>query len=356
MAQLELLSPVHIGDGERLTGFDFVKEGPYLKVYFFDRVIQVVEREPRNLRENILISIKTQSTAGSSFLESLFKDYPHLKNKIEPVYTVRINGKLQSLQIESFIKSVYKPYIPGSEIKGAIRHLFLVGVLMENKEIRKELIEVLQKGHIKDAEEILEKNVFYPRNAQKRNAQQDLFKAFVVSDSEPIDPRHLQVEVPELVGSNEKIYPCEALKEGTVVNFREYIDQKILPHFSKFGSYRFLDYIKPENFYKKLKEFSQKFYGDLLDEEIRFFKEKGKHQTVLHLENIKKRLNDGILLRLGKHEGYLSTTVMLLVKREDPQLFEKVFRQTQSKVRNEVNKTRRITQDGKTFGWALLKV
>ena len=346
MAKLELLSPLHIGDGEKLTGFDFVREGSELKVYLFDRVLEVVEREPRNIKQNIYISIKTKAHERF-FIESLFRDYPHLRSKISPIYTVRINGKLERWQVESFIKNLHKPYIPGSEIKGAIRHLFLAGVLMENEEIRKKFVDLLRKGRVKDAEEILEMEVFYPKNSQKENPQQDIFKAFVVSDSEPIDQSHLQVEIPELVGSKRQktLYPCETLKEGTVVSFREYIDDGLIQKLSSFWQYRFIDYMKSENFYKKLKEFSQNFYGLLIDEEIAFFKGKGKHQTVQHLESIKRRLKDGILLRLGKHEGYLSTTVMLVIKREDPQLFKKYL-----------TKTRRITKDGKTFGWVLLKV
>ncbi|MCS7308380.1 MAG: hypothetical protein NZ526_07520, partial [Aquificaceae bacterium] len=73
-------------------------------------------------------------------------------------------------------------------------------------------------------------------------------------------------------------------------------------------------------------------------------------------ESIKAQADKGILLRLGKHEGYLSTTIMALIKEKNGQLFDEIFKQSQSQVRQETNKTRRVNSESKTFGWVLIEV
>jgi len=62
-------------------------------------------------------------------------------------------------------------------------------------------------------------------------------------------------------------------------------------------------------------------------------------------------------LRLGKHEGILSTTLLLIVKGKDKdrELFDEFFKATQHGAREQTNKTRRVNSQGLTFGWLLLE-
>jgi len=92
-----------------------------------------------------------------------------------------------------------------------------------------------------------------------------------------------------------------------------------------------------------------------LDEEIEFFRNR-QPNTEEHLKRLKNYLNTGgVLLRLGKHEGILSTTLLLIVKDKDKALFDKFFRATQNIAREQTNKTRRVNSQGLTFGWLLLE-
>ncbi|RMH03675.1 MAG: hypothetical protein D6699_04795, partial [Aquificota bacterium] len=106
MAELELLSPLHIGDGERLTGFDYVRDGSRLRVYLFDRVVGVISQEEGTKRENMLLRLR--SYENHRVLERLFEDFGYLRGKIEPVYSLEVKGNLQSAQVDSFIKSMYR--------------------------------------------------------------------------------------------------------------------------------------------------------------------------------------------------------------------------------------------------------
>ena len=48
-------------------------------------------------------------------------------------------------------------------------------------------------------------------------------------------------------------------------------------------------------------------------------------------------------VRIGKHEGYLFTTVMALLKERDEKTFEEVFQLSVPKVSGIPNKTRKLT-------------
>jgi CRISPR-associated protein Csm5 len=191
----------------------------------------------------------------------------------------------------------------------------------------------------------------------KQDAQFDVLKVLSIPDSQPLPYQSLRVEVPKLIGSNRTLYPCEALKEGVEFEmeininknaYRGLETQRKLPEIGK--------HFSDENtFWNFLTDCSRKFYSKLLDEEISFFKNR-QPNTEEHLKRLKNYLNTGgVLLRLGKHEGILSTTLLLIVKDKDKALFDKFFRTTQNIVREQTNKTRRVNSQGLTFGWLLLE-
>jgi CRISPR-associated protein Csm5 len=201
----------------------------------------------------------------------------------------------------------------------------------------------------------LERSVFYPKG--EKDAKFDVLKVLSIPDSQPLPYQSLRVEVPKLIGSNRTLYPCEALKEGVEFEmeininknaYRGLETQRKLPEIGK--------HFSDENtFWNFLTDCSRKFYSKLLDEEIEFFRNR-QPNTEEHLKRLKNYLNTGgVLLRLGKHEGILSTTLLLIVKDKDKALFDKFFRTTQNIVREQTNKTRRVNSQGLTFGWILLE-
>jgi len=254
------------------------------------------------------------------------------------------------------------PYIPGSELKGSIRHLIACAWFMDKPDLVIEKVkQLLNSGRAKDQREQnnvegeLERSVFYPKG--ERDAQFDVLKVLSIPDSQPLPYQSLRVEVPKLIGSNRTLFPCEALKEGVEFEmeininknaYRGLKTQRKLPEIGK--------HFSDENtFWNFLVECSRKFYSKLLDEEISFFKNR-QPDTAKHLEKLKNHLNTGgALLRLGKHEGILSTTLLLIVKNENKALFDEFFRATQNRAREQTNKTRRVNSQGLTFGWLLLE-
>jgi CRISPR-associated protein Csm5 len=286
----------------------------------------------------------------------------NFKLTLEPNYELEINGSFNSSQVEEFIKTLEGPYIPGSELKGSIRHLIACAWFMDKPDLVIEKVkQLLNNGRARDQKEQnnvegeLERSVFYPKG--ERDAQFDVLKVLSIPDSQPLPYQSLRVEVPKLVGSNRTLYPCEALREGVEFEmeininknaYRGLETQRKLPEIGK--------HFSDENaFWNFLVDCSRKFYSKLLDEEIKFFQNR-QPNTEEHLKRLKNHLNTGgVLLRLGKHEGILSTTLLLIVKEKDKALFDKFFKATQNGAREQTNKTRRVNSQGLTFGWLLLE-
>ncbi len=355
--RVKVLSPVHIGNGEKISRLEFLVEKGRLKVYKFDRIISTIERIANpQLKNNAYLWFKTSKNLS---LEEFLRNF---KLTMEPNYELEINGSFNSSQVEEFIKTLEGPYIPGSELKGSIRHLIACAWFMDKPDLVIEKVkQLLNSGRAKDQREQnnvegeLERSVFYPKG--ERDAKFDVLKVLSVPDSQPLPYQSLRVEVPKLIGSNRMLFPCEALKEGVEFEmeininknaYRGLETQRKLPEIGK--------HFSDENtFWNFLVECSRKFYSKLLDEEIKFFQNR-QPNTADHLKRLKTHLNTGgVLLRLGKHEGILSTTLLLIVKEKDKALFDEFFKATQNIAREQTNKTRRVNSQGLTFGWLLLE-
>jgi len=356
--RVKVLSPVHVGNGEKISRLEFLVEKGRLKVYKFDRIISTIERIANpQLKNNAYLWFKTSRNLS---LEEFLRNF---KLTLEPNYELEINGSFNSSsQVEEFIKTFEGPYIPGSELKGSIRHLIACAWFMDKPDLVIEKVkQLLNSGRARDQKEQnnvegeLERSVFYPKG--ERDAQFDVLKVLSIPDSQPLPYQSLRVDVPKLVGSNRTLFPCEALKEGVEFEmeininknaYRGLETQRKLPEIGK--------HFSDENaFWNFLVDCSRKFYSKLLDEEIKFFQNR-QPNTEEHLKRLKNHLNTGgVLLRLGKHEGILSTTLLLIVKEKDKALFDKFFKATQNGAREQTNKTRRVNSQGLTFGWLLLE-
>jgi CRISPR-associated protein Csm5 len=356
--RVKVLSPVHVGNGEKISRLEFLVEKGRLKVYKFDRIISTIERIANpQLKNNAYLWFKTSKNLS---LEEFLRNF---KLTLEPNYELEINGSLNSSQVEEFIKTLEGPYIPGSELKGSIRHLIACAWFMDKPDLVIEKVkQLLNSGRARDQKEQnnvegeLERSVFYPKG--EKDAKFDVLKVLSIPDSQPLPYQSLRVEVPKLVGSNRTLLPCEALREGVEFEmeininknaYRGLETQRKLPEIGK--------HFSDENaFWNFLVECSRKFYSKLLDEEISFFRNRQPDTAKQHLEKLKNHLNTGgVLLRLGKHEGILSTTLLLIVKEKDKALFDKFFKATQNGAREQTNKTRRVNSQGLTFGWLLLE-
>jgi len=128
--EITTLSPVHIGDGGELTPLDYVMRDRIIHVIDEDRLFE--ELEGRRLVNRFINHIESNSRVSledfiKRFMRSVApKFYEDLTKYSLEVLSERIKGR----QISTFIKNADgKAYIPGSEIKGAIRIALLHSIL-----------------------------------------------------------------------------------------------------------------------------------------------------------------------------------------------------------------------------------
>ncbi len=345
---LEILSPVHIGSGERITNWEYVIEGNRLKVYPYEYLISWFMNTNQAFLQNLRALMQDPNYSLYTLIDRNIK-IP------EPLYELPLRSSLQVREVELFIKSLGMPYIPGSELKGALRTAYMGGLLLADKELRESIRRRLRQkiNNKRELEKFgskgkgFEENFFNP--VENADAKYDLFKAIAFPDLF-FELRDLCVEVPKIIGSDKSLYACESIKVGTRLEGKLLIERSLIDRMLRVEK---LNYKHLDLSWDRLKELSNSFYSLVLDLEMEFFRNMPEVRT--HLQEVKRRMEEGILLRIGKHQGYLSTTIMAVFKKEDPELFERVYDASVSQSRKEKPKTRRISSKNLTFGWVLIK-
>jgi len=395
--KLITFSPLHIGDGGELIPFEYIQEDNKIKVYPFDYFIDKLYetyKDPKDLLPK-LIELKEIAT-NAGLKENLKNYFKRAKISIPSKYeiTTKVNIPAEN-NIKTFIKNLEGPYIPGSEIKGALRTVFLYGILKKDIKKKNQILTQLEqlKPEIKKLtniyderekkmkkKEILNKLSELIENlevkifrANQKDAQYDLFKAVIISDSSPISYNDLYIDAIKVLNSSRDLRSySEVLKEGLKIKLNGFIDEKIALEGLKRLTI-FDEKLKNQNIEKVtwqfLKESAIDFYLSLIQKEKNFIKNKVngpelKNFLLTQLEKLETTINEVkksskilIPLRIGQHQGYLSITIMQLVKEERPNLFSEVFKVSAPQVRNELNKTRKVLEtEGKFLGWCFLYV
>lgn len=399
--QIKILTPVHIGNGEKYNGLSYLqdkREKPFKLCYLeFDRIKQVLTDQQLQIFADWITT--ENYPAIQKFLQYKLNDRNNnIANqlisasvyKIDLFFVENYSQRKFLGRIESFIKQNNKVYIPGSEIKGAIRTAILYKLLKENnnlymwlkneiedfgKRFRSEINKVkdkrlekyMKEKRIKEKilvkemgkiEEELQRKVFRTNND---DAKYDLLKLLSISDSDSKKPDEC-LFVSNLQTLNiSRQFPIfqELLKPDQTFTCERFEINNNSLLLDKLGFSPEQKYIlsSPQSIFGCCYEFTNR----LLDEEIAYFNSH-KPETVKKLENIKKQnQKDSPVIRIGKNEGYLSLTIGLLIKEKDPDLYNNVVIHAtkNTSYTNEFPKTRRIVNLGKnnwdTLGWVKLK-
>ena len=359
--KLKVLTPLHIGSGEKYSAFEYILENGVLKKYSIEKIIS--KAKEKKLLEPLASYFKRETLHS---LKEICDTNPVLRKiifELEPEYTIRAEIEREE-EVEEFIKSSGKIYIPGSEIKGSIRRALLFHVLKEDGRVFKNFLSMLKKAKekrdFKTVSERIENMVF---RGKRENAQYDILKLLKVSDTELLQPSEKNLKVKKIglfyiTSQKRKEFPSEVVLPGTQFEFN--ID--LSPGAKKLANLLdchpiikslFLDSNDEDTTVEKIIEIwkeSEKecvkldsYLVPVSDNEI-LSSIKNKKRA-LQILNFIKQLKKGnrSAVRIGKHESYLFTTVMALLKERDEKTFERVFRLSVPKVSGIPNKTRKLT-------------
>lgn len=272
-----------------------------------------------------------------------------------------------------------QPYIPGTEIKGALRTCLLSRLLSEEMHynILKRKIEhfgkVFYSGtspkdkmeELRKISPLLEGEML---RGKKKDAKFDLLKFIQVSDSNAASIDNLHIEATQSLGSQRytKTF-IEAITKGEKFDFQISIHEKLKDS---------------DKWVLEKLGLDKKFLIKMLDIDMLLEASYNRSKTILEEEekypypaNIQnqikelKKLNqeNSPLLRVGSGQGFLSATIDIHVKTRDPELFNGAIREGVSFQRRwrtqkgNFPKTRRVVIDTRgnavsLLGWIKLRL
>ena len=413
--QIKTLSPIHIGNGEKYNGLSYIGDNGKIRFYDSAKILENItsqyskrfmewveqksfeverlEKQKRNERDdqkrkNINYDLRNvqRKLSLKEFSENVIRD-SIIRGKFSKNFLYTIDSKTQvydNVDIDCFIKQNNKPYIPGTEIKGAIRTCAIYNLLQKDKYWKwlKQEIEHFKRRHESDLQQVPDKKGKWVNDIKKKlvdsmgkleevlqakllradqnnDAKYDLLKLLCIGDSELKEPKDcLFISNLEVKGIN-RGFPifqelCKKDQIFTCQGFKLDSNHTILDRLG-FSDEQKQVVSDVRNLFRCCYEFSNR----LLDEEIVYQQYSSK---------IKERLNaiknenkpDSPVIRIGKNEGYLSLTVGLIVKDKDRALYDNVLCHATKNTSYTGNfpKTRRIVNLGNgdvdTCGWVKL--
>lgn len=404
--KLITLTPIHIGSGEILNHLSYVIDKNLLYVLNMEKFFSILSEPQREKylqwidpilneigelddkivrsKDNLNLKKKLQNQKReierqlslSWFIENKLRQNPPDFVKRCMAYQISFSLPPQRDGFHTHIKDTqYRAYIPGTEIKGALRTSLLY-TLLEDKEnykiLRKSLsdfriffksgaspkdkVKKLRKIADAQSDDGLERKIF---RGKEKDAKYDLWKLIKISDTDGVSQDKFHINTVKVIGSkrNIKIW-LETIKPETEFKFDFNVQEKI-----------FLDTLGLEKLKEKLsisKIFEACYYRSmeiLKEEEVYFTSEKKILETINKLK--KENQPNAPLLRLGWGQGFLGITIDLKVKQNDPLLYNHAIREGVSfyrkwqTIENKFPKTRRVVVDSNEnpvtlLGWVKL--
>ncbi|WP_456367288.1 type III-A CRISPR-associated RAMP protein Csm5 [Thermococcus sp.] len=413
--RLRVISPLHIGNGNKLTPVDIYPTEDKIYILDVERIFNDLRRLGVDLEEILTL---LRNPPGEHYVWKGYIEEYHLTPSDYALYSLPVFGEpgKTSMGINEFIKSNGRPYIPGSSVKGAIRTAVfykalrecgdsgivtsvLDGIAREARGRERENIARLKtfigrNTHVVDyylhylesqirrnedrgkdfdkrhADDLLEAIVFGMEGSRRfpgiqYEPKRDPMRALIVRDSQSIGRSHLAVYRVEVVGNPSPIpIWVEALKPGAETEVELRFDAEILrinaDHFNGLLWECLKDRGRPwEVFEDFVWEAVKEFYNAIIEHELRNISKFGKQKESVRsfYEGLKGKER---ILRLGWGSGWIGTTIGLLLV-EKGWKWEKVRKRLglgkkpQGRgVSGDFPKTRRLAY-GKPMGWVTLR-
>jgi len=340
--RIEVLSPVHVGSGEVLTRFDYVWEEGWLYVLSLERALA----HPK-IQAGELVTLMERGDFD-------WRDYLN-KRGIKPPdvarYRVRCArdpvGVLRGGAVREHIKDPYfRPYIPGSSIKGAIRTALLWVALKYNQAILQRAREAVER-RLEDVEEKLKgkktrQQHSIIRREKGRLAQgmersffgkgpnYDLMRAVRVGDTTPFEAEleaglviTYDLKDGRLEAREDLRTFAELLPAGAVAEMRLTFDKKLFdyPELGLKGKEVYID---------DMPKLCNAWALELTRREEEFLRESGKGEAADFYRDLRGRIfslpGGAFILPLGWGPGWEAKTTGERIREIDEELFARIRR------------------------------
>jgi len=319
--RVELLAPLHIGNGNELKMADFYLDDDkkLIKRIDFNKFISYCFENGINLMEELN---KRHYKTGKDFSITKFMDAKGIDPDDFTSYEVPAIIEKRERESEFAVKEHIKcdgAYIPGSSIKGSIRTALMWSFLNEGDNVNVLFNEldywIRKRGRIdlKKIDDRVSHEVF------GNDAHHNIFRALRISDTGAIDLEHLEVSEIKIVGNPQEIpVYVENLKTGTEATFDLYLDEDMLNTEKKeldFKKYELREYMNASGICKACNAFSKK----VVEEHLRYVWEHYDCESTIGMFGTLRSEIEGCgdneaVLHIGWGGGWYSTTIGLLVE------------------------------------------
>ncbi|MGQ9488832.1 MAG: type III-A CRISPR-associated RAMP protein Csm5 [Armatimonadota bacterium] len=382
---LEVLTPVHVGSGDTVNALDYLQNGDHLHVVDPERWTQWLGEQKQTEQfirwmESHLQAGKPQRNNAPSLTRFVrerlhITDLSALAKKVS-AYSLPMENCAEPDPTRGFkahIRDAQKrAYLPGSTVKGAIRTALLEDILQEDDNLNRLLVQPLDrmgKGTPdprqlrREVRRVWQEMEHKALRAGKQQANYDLLRFVLVSDSEPFAPDAVSLRKVRAEGTNR---PTDTWVEAVRVGQRTRLTLSFLPEapLGRLGLDEDLrGYLEPEKLFAVLADRAER----RLRRELTYpYYPSAVRQCLQELQQ--RNSEQAPLLCLGWGQGYLGTTVMGLVLDERQGEYEQAIqkmlsilpRRGQGIVPTRFPKTRRAVRDVQgnavyPLGWVQLK-
>jgi len=360
--EITTITPVFVGTGRQITPLSFVIDGNELLVVpdnFLSRLTPEQQASYVTWIESILE--RRQSLSLKSFLNSMGLQSSFIRRMRPRI--VEFNRRPRRSGFGEHIKHPDGlPYIPGTEIKGALRTSIIFTLLDDATIYGDTLGRNLPRAKISELNEVAKRTegTLLRAEGHENDAKYDLLRFVSISDTGVFSHGDLFIKQLEVFGRGD----CHYIP---LLNFETLVAGRQNRFEIRFGapesviSGTHLDHMKEWLTLPKLLKACHKHSEAILDEELAYFDE--HYPSLLPVIRCLKQQNcpSSPLLRLGAGQGFLGVTLALQVKNQNPPLYE-ALRKAVSWKRNwctypgNFPKTRRVVLDRKKepstlLGW-----
>ena len=367
--EAKVLSPIHIGSGEKYTASEYVRSKAKTKKGTILNIVKRIDVSgyyldlDENKKDEFLRDLSNPNFDLGSFdkkIPNTFMKYGAInksKSDISP-----------NQEITESIKTLDKSYVPGSSIKGAIKSAILYGLIDDDA------IETISRKVLRDNGRVQNREYsnflrdLFATKSIRNSAQADVMKFLQVTDSSTIKSPYIYDILTVMAAfrkGHHEYYSRNKNTRAPTLSFLETIPAGSKLSFDIINGYSKLvhkrdfenkkDLIDIDNIKKSIFIFSK----SLINNELEFADDYGIDSLYKFYSKIEK-LNsiDNPLLKIGAGSGYLATTVNLKIKKYDPYLFDKIADGTRgTNYEYEFPKSRKITQNGcNPLGWVQLSL
>lgn len=350
--KIEVLSPVHVGSGEVLTRFDYVWEDGWLYVLSLDRILE----HPRVRAEELAALMERGDFDWCDYLR---------RQGIEPLAVARYRARsardptrvLGRGDVREHIKDPrFRPYIPGSSVKGAIRTA-LAWAMLSSGEYSISLRDIGYNPRY--AARTLESVLF------GSDPNHDMLRALMIFDSEPLPSAGQIAVMPSITYSlRERVLRAntrlhiwvEVLPVGTYVEGRWSVDKILISE----EVAKILGLDQRRNWLKHIAKHCKRFAAKLIEGEIQFYA--GQPSVMRFYHQLSQMLgameDDAFLMQMAWGTGWKAKTLGVALGSDLLQEIRRRFRLGRLNVT--FPKTRRLAGDLQgsqvPFGWVSVRL